>query len=139
VIVDNAGKTHERVLFGATVTFEDKSGDEREVTIVGVDELDPGNARVSWRRAGSSGWRSSRSVMTICARPECGKLRPRGPAAVNVTPRSKRHGSTEKGRNERQAKRGSQEDREEALITANVHGAFAPRAVTQLRRRQQAG
>jgi transcription elongation factor GreB len=31
------------------VTFEDESGEERQVTIVGVDELDPGNARVSWR------------------------------------------------------------------------------------------
>ena len=49
VVVDNAGKTHERVRFGATVTFEDESGDEREVTIVGVDELDPANGRVSWR------------------------------------------------------------------------------------------
>ena len=49
VVVDNAGKTHDRVRFGATVTFEDASGDEREVTIVGVDELDPANGRVSWR------------------------------------------------------------------------------------------
>jgi transcription elongation factor GreB len=49
VVVDNAGKTLPRVHFGATVTFEDESGEERQVTIVGVDELDPGNARVSWR------------------------------------------------------------------------------------------
>jgi hypothetical protein len=27
----------------------DESGNEREVTIVGVDELDSGDARVSWR------------------------------------------------------------------------------------------
>src|SRR5689334_15648265 len=40
VIVNNAGKTHERVHFGATVTFQYESGEEREVTIVGVDELD---------------------------------------------------------------------------------------------------
>ena len=49
VVVDNSGKTPERVHFGATVTFEDGSGDTREVTIVGVDELDPANGRVSWR------------------------------------------------------------------------------------------
>ena len=49
VVVDNSGKTHQRVHFGATVTFEDESGNEREVTIVGVDELDSGNTRVSWR------------------------------------------------------------------------------------------
>jgi transcription elongation factor GreB len=49
VIVDNAGKSHDRVRFGATVTIADESGNEREVTIVGVDELDAGDARVSWR------------------------------------------------------------------------------------------
>ena len=48
VVVDNAGKTHQRVHFGATVTIAYESGDEREVTIVGVDELD-GDMRVSWR------------------------------------------------------------------------------------------
>ena len=49
VIVDNAGKTHQRVYFGATVTILSESGDTREVTIVGVDELDSGDARISWR------------------------------------------------------------------------------------------
>ena len=49
VVVDNAGRTHQRVHFGATVTIPDETGDEREVTIVGVDELDFGDARVSWR------------------------------------------------------------------------------------------
>ena len=43
VIVDNAGRTHDRVHFGATVTFEyEESGEEREVTIVGVDEIEAG-------------------------------------------------------------------------------------------------
>src|SRR5215204_14968 len=49
VVVDNTAKTPERVYFSATVTIADQSGDEREVTIVGVDELDLGDARVSWR------------------------------------------------------------------------------------------
>ena len=48
VVVDNAGKTHERVYFGATVTVVDGAGAERTVSIVGVDELDPGRGRVSW-------------------------------------------------------------------------------------------
>jgi transcription elongation factor GreB len=48
-VVDNAGKTQPRVFFGATVTIANESGEEREVTIVGVDELDSGDARVSWR------------------------------------------------------------------------------------------
>src|SRR3954464_11749101 len=37
---DNPGKTHDRVHFGATVTILFETGNEREVTIVGVDELD---------------------------------------------------------------------------------------------------
>ena len=39
VVVDNSGKTHQRVHFGATVTILYETGNEREVTIVGVDEL----------------------------------------------------------------------------------------------------
>ena len=49
MIVDNSGKAHPRVHFGATVTVLYESGKQREVTIVGVDELDSGDARVSWR------------------------------------------------------------------------------------------
>jgi transcription elongation factor GreB len=49
VVVDNSGRTHQRVHFGATVTIRYETGNEREVTIVGVDELDSGDARVSWR------------------------------------------------------------------------------------------
>src|SRR5262244_2248644 len=48
VVVDNAGKQHEKVYFGATVTVVDESGEERTVSIVGVDELDPARGRVSW-------------------------------------------------------------------------------------------
>jgi transcription elongation factor GreB len=48
VIVDNAGKEHEKVYFGATVTVADEDGAERTVSIVGVDEIDPGRGRVSW-------------------------------------------------------------------------------------------
>ena len=43
VVVDNAGKMHQRVHFGATVTILNQTGNEREVTIVGVDELDSGD------------------------------------------------------------------------------------------------
>lgn len=48
VVVDNAGKEHERVYFGATVTYVDQSGERHAVSIVGVDELDPARGRVSW-------------------------------------------------------------------------------------------
>lgn len=49
VIVDNAGRGADRVFFGATVTIRNAASDPRVVTIVGVDELDAGGERVSWR------------------------------------------------------------------------------------------
>jgi transcription elongation factor GreB len=49
VVVDNSGRAPDRVLFGATVRFRYETGAEREVTIVGVDEIDTGDARISWR------------------------------------------------------------------------------------------
>lgn len=49
VVVDNSGRAPDRVFFGATVTIASQAGDERVVTIVGIDELDAGNERVSWR------------------------------------------------------------------------------------------
>ena len=49
VVVDNGGRAAERVFFGATVTVGMANGDERTVTIVGVDELDSGGERISWR------------------------------------------------------------------------------------------
>jgi transcription elongation factor GreB len=48
VVVDNAGKEHERVYFGATVTYVGESGQRQTVSIVGVDEIDPARGRVSW-------------------------------------------------------------------------------------------
>lgn len=47
-IVDNAGREEDRVFFGATVTYADRSGEARTVSIVGVDEVDPARGRVSW-------------------------------------------------------------------------------------------
>ena len=38
----------DQVFFGATVTYENQAGEEHTVTIVGIDELDPLNGRVSW-------------------------------------------------------------------------------------------
>ncbi len=47
-VVNNTDRDPERVYFGATVTVMNEDGDENTVTIVGVDELDPANGRVSW-------------------------------------------------------------------------------------------
>jgi transcription elongation factor GreB len=48
-VVDPARQAHlDRVFFGATVTYANPAGDERTITIVGVDEVDADNGRVSW-------------------------------------------------------------------------------------------
>lgn len=47
-IVDAAGRDTDQVFFGATVALRSESGAEREVTIVGMDEVDPARGRVSW-------------------------------------------------------------------------------------------
>lgn len=47
VIVDARGRETDQVFFGATVKLKSKSG-VRQVTIVGVDEVDPARGRVSW-------------------------------------------------------------------------------------------
>ena len=38
----------DQVFFGATVTYENLAGEEHTVTIVGIDELDPLNGKISW-------------------------------------------------------------------------------------------
>jgi transcription elongation factor GreB len=39
---------NEQIFFGATVTYENQQGEEHTVTIVGIDELDPLNGKISW-------------------------------------------------------------------------------------------
>ncbi len=38
----------DQVFFGATVTYVNAAGDEQTISIVGVDELDPLNGKISW-------------------------------------------------------------------------------------------
>jgi transcription elongation factor GreB len=47
-VVDNAGRDDEQVFFGARVTVRTSGGEERSLTIVGADEVDPAHGRVSW-------------------------------------------------------------------------------------------
>jgi transcription elongation factor GreB len=48
-VVDNAQRElTDQVFFGATVTYVDGEGEERTITIVGMDEVDPPRHRVSW-------------------------------------------------------------------------------------------
>ena len=41
-------KNHNQVFFGATVTYADRRGAEKTVTIVGIDEADLDRRQVSW-------------------------------------------------------------------------------------------
>ena len=78
VVVDNTGKAHERVFFGATVTFAHESGDERTVTIVGVDELDAGDTRISWRSPMATAMLKARVGDLVTLRT------PRGPERIEI-------------------------------------------------------
>ena len=77
-VVDNSGKTHQRVHFGATVTIEYETGEEREVTIVGVDELDTSVARVSWRSP------LARALLTAKVGDTVTLRAPRGPERLEI-------------------------------------------------------
>jgi len=46
-IVDSAGRDSDQVFFGATVKLKTK-GEVKELTILGVDEVDPAHGKVSW-------------------------------------------------------------------------------------------
>ena len=43
-----SGAATDQVFFGATVQYADRSGEEHEITIVGIDEVDLPRGRVSW-------------------------------------------------------------------------------------------
>ncbi len=38
----------DKVLFGCTVTVENEAGEQKVLSIVGVDEIDPSRGRISW-------------------------------------------------------------------------------------------
>jgi transcription elongation factor GreB len=78
VVVDNSGRTVGRVHFGATVTILYEGGDEREVTIVGVDELDASAARVSWRSPLARALLTAKVGDTVTVRA------PRGPDRIEI-------------------------------------------------------
>ena len=47
-VVHSAGRDTDQVFFGCTSRIRTKNAEERTVTIVGVDEVDPAKGRVSW-------------------------------------------------------------------------------------------
>jgi transcription elongation factor GreB len=49
-VIDPAAQTDtQRVRFGATVTIADEDDNQRTVTLVGADEAEAGDGRISWR------------------------------------------------------------------------------------------
>jgi transcription elongation factor GreB len=78
VVVDNSGKAQQRVHFGATVTVLYETGDARDVTIVGVDELDSGDACVSWRSP------LARALLTAQVGDTVTLRAPRGPERLEI-------------------------------------------------------
>lgn len=48
VVDPSAQPNKDQVFFGATVMYSDKAGVEHTITIVGVDEADPLNGKISW-------------------------------------------------------------------------------------------
>ena len=47
-VIDPKTLSSDKVVFGATVSFENEDGEEKTYQIVGVDESDPKNGRISW-------------------------------------------------------------------------------------------
>src|SRR5262249_33494174 len=78
VVVDNSGKTHDRVHFGATVTFRNEHGDERAVPIVGADDLDTEATRISWRSP------LARSLLKVQVGDTVTLRAPRGPEFLEI-------------------------------------------------------
>jgi len=78
LVVNNSGRTHDRVHFGATVTILYESGNQREITIVGADELDAGDARISWRSPLAKALLTARVGQTVTVRA------PRGSEQVEI-------------------------------------------------------
>jgi transcription elongation factor GreB len=48
VVDPSAHHGSDQIFFGATVTYENHAGEEHTVRIVGIDEIDPLNGKISW-------------------------------------------------------------------------------------------
>jgi transcription elongation factor GreB len=64
----------DRVFFGATVTYLQSDGVERTVTIVGIDEVDPLNGRISWISPVAKALIRSREGDTVALATPSGRL-----------------------------------------------------------------
>jgi transcription elongation factor GreB len=62
----------DQVFFGATVVYSDKQGEEFRVTIVGVDEAEPLNGRISWISPVARALNQARAGDTVTLRTPAG-------------------------------------------------------------------
>jgi transcription elongation factor GreB len=78
-VVDvGAREATDQVFFGATVTYSTGKGERQQVTIVGVDEVDPAHRRVSWISPIARALLKAREGDTVQV------LTPSGPETVEV-------------------------------------------------------
>jgi transcription elongation factor GreB len=73
-VVRSAGRETDQVFFGATVKIKTEK-EVREVTIVGVDEVDPANGRVSWISPIAKALIKAREGDTVTLRSPSGEAR----------------------------------------------------------------
>jgi len=73
-VVQSAGRDTDQVFFGATVRFKVKE-EEMELTILGADEVDPGQGKVSWHSPIARALLKARAGDTVTLRTPAGEER----------------------------------------------------------------
>jgi transcription elongation factor GreB len=73
-VVQSAGRETDQVFFGATVRYRSKN-DEKELTILGADEVDPGQGKVSWLSPVAKALLKARAGDTVTLRTPAGEER----------------------------------------------------------------
>ncbi|MEJ7731276.1 MAG: transcription elongation factor GreB [Polyangiaceae bacterium] len=74
VVVDPAKQKGDKIFFGATVDVEDEDGNQSRYTIVGEDEIDSTNGRISWRSPIGRALLGKRVGDTITVRRPAGEI-----------------------------------------------------------------
>jgi len=74
-IVRSAGRDTDQVFFGATVSFRNAAGTVQVVTILGADEVDPAQGKVSWLSPVAKALLKARAGDTVTLRSPSGEER----------------------------------------------------------------
>lgn len=77
-VVDPAQVKSQKVVFGATVTVVDEDGVEKSYVIVGEDEIEPGQNKISWKSP------MAKALLGKEVGDEAEIQRPSGPLSVEV-------------------------------------------------------